>query len=630
MSGFKSLALIPAILLLTLFSDVHATEPIPLRAGPVTMVFDADNVFLRYIRVGRHEILRGINAPIRNENWATIAPNVSNLRIDDQGDSFNVTFDVDCRQDDIDFRWKGSISGSDQGEIELTFDGKAHSTFKRNRIGFCVLHGPSAAGQPWVLETVDGQRTEGHFPRFISPHQPAKNLRAITHDVAPGLRARVEFAGDIFEMEDQRNWTDASFKTYCTPLELPYPVEVPQGTTISQKIRIHLDGDTSAGDSFPEDRTVLTIGETESPLPLLGLQVSGEIAALTEEHLQRLRELNLNHLRVDLALSDEAFIDDLRRATRQARALGVSLHVSLGLGDSPALVTLVQQVKELQPPVEFWLVRGGDPDHFATARKHLAPIQGDAKIGVTRVTNFVDLNRARPDADSVQAIGFAINPQIHAFDNASMVETLPIHADTVRSARQFAEDRPLVIGPITLAPQLLDGVDQPGGPPQGGPLPTYVDTRQVTPFAAAWMLGSLKYLADAGAHSATYFETVGWNGVLDVDDVSSRPQAFPSRPGALFPVYHVLREVGEFAGGQVRELDTSDELSAVGIALRKQGQLRLLVANLTDAPQTVMLRGLGGKPVSVQILGGEPSRTMPELSIPLPPYGIARLDQVVD
>jgi hypothetical protein len=24
------------------------------------------------------------------------------------------------------------------------------------------------------------------------------------------------YTGDIFEMEDQRNWTDASFKTFCT------------------------------------------------------------------------------------------------------------------------------------------------------------------------------------------------------------------------------------------------------------------------------------------------------------------------------------------------------------------------------------------------------------------------------
>ena len=35
--------------------------------------------------------------------------------------------------------------------------------------------------------------------------------------------ANVAFDGDIFEMEDQRNWTDASYKIYSTPLRLPFP-----------------------------------------------------------------------------------------------------------------------------------------------------------------------------------------------------------------------------------------------------------------------------------------------------------------------------------------------------------------------------------------------------------------------
>jgi D-apionolactonase len=37
-------------------------------------------------------------------------------------------------------------------------------------------------------------------------------------------------------MEDQRNWTDASFKTYSTPLELPFPVEVAAGERIFQRV----------------------------------------------------------------------------------------------------------------------------------------------------------------------------------------------------------------------------------------------------------------------------------------------------------------------------------------------------------------------------------------------------------
>lgn len=609
---------------------LHADEPIPLRAGPVTMVFDPDNVFLRYVRVGPHEVLRGINAPVRDQNWATIAPEVSGLEVENHGDSFKVTFDATCQGGEIDFRWKGTISGSKNGDIEFTFDGEAHSTFRKNRIGFCVLHGPSAAGQPWVLNTADGQTVDGHFPTFISPHQPAKNLQAITHEVAPGLRARVEFKGDVFEMEDQRNWTDASFKTYCTPLEHPYPVEVVKGTKISQQISISLDGDVPDADVSAKKQVVLTISNEVTRLPLLGLQVSGEVEDLTAGQVERLKQLNLDHLRVDLSLAGTSFVDELRRATRQANALGVSLHVVPGPAESPAFAVLVKEVAELQPPVSCWLVRGGDPTHFELAREHLAPVARHAKIGVTHVTNFVDLNRARPQTESIQAVGFAVNPQIHAFDNASLIETLPIHADAVNSARQFAGDRPLMIGPITLAPQLLDGVDQPGGPPPGGPLPTSIDPRQVEPFTAAWTLGSLKYLTDARADSATFFETVGWAGIMDADDVSSRPQEFPSRPGEQFPVYHLLREFADFRGGTVQRVHTSDSLSATGLALRTPDRIVVLVGNLTGKVQSVTLRGLSDRPAEVQALGSETSQAFSGTALSLPPYGIARVVQVAN
>jgi hypothetical protein len=263
------------------------------------------------------------------------------------------------------------------------------------------------------------------------------------------------------------------------------------------------------------------------------------------------------------------------------------------------------------------------------AHNQLAPLLGPAIIGVSETTNFVELNRTRPQNKSVEALGFGINPQIHAFDNASMVETLPIHAEVINSAREFAGDAALIIGPITLAPQFVDGVDPPGGP-LPGPLPTYVDGRQVEPFAAAWTLGSLKFIAEAGADSVTYFETVGWKGVMDADDVSSRPAAFPSHAGQTFPVYDLLKEIGQFAGGRVRQIDSSDTLSAVGLALHKPGQLRVLLGNLSGEPQTVTLRGLIEESVTVELLGSTQSNVVPEIRIDLPPYGIAHIDRVVD
>lgn len=225
------------LLLLLVGTSAPADEPIPLRAGPLSMVFDADNAMLRYLRVGRIEVLRGINAPVRNQFWGTVIPKVTNVKVADGGDQFTVSFDASCRERDVDFSWKGRIVGDTSGHVVFTFDGEARSTFRRNRIGFCILHGPSAAGQRWIIEDTNGAKAPGRFPSFISPHQPAKNIREISHELAPGIWAHVRCEGDVFEMEDQRNWTDASFKTYCTPLEIPFKGP---GEDRQQAMRRHL------------------------------------------------------------------------------------------------------------------------------------------------------------------------------------------------------------------------------------------------------------------------------------------------------------------------------------------------------------------------------------------------------
>jgi D-apionolactonase len=616
----------------------EAADPIPLRAGPVSMVFEPDNAFLRYIKVGPHEILRGITAPVRNQFWGTVLPVVSKVELVDKGDQFTLTFEALCREREIDFLWHGTIKGSASGEIEYTFDGTARSTFQRNRIGFCVLHGPSAAGQPWVIENIRGEKSKGGFPKFISPHQPAKEIREIAHELAPNLWAHVRMEGDTFEMEDQRNWTDASFKTYCTPLGIPYPVTVTNGTRVTQKVTIRLAGSVPGADRSGgrgNARTVLTLKEEQTALPRLGLQVSSDHAELTANEVKRLKVLKLDHLRVDLVLTNDSFVHSLRQATTQARALGVKLHVGLRLGSQPesALDRLTAAVRSLRPPVSVWLILGADPATYRMARPRLGALGAKAFVGAAHDDiNFTQLNRIRPAPDMLEVVAYGVTPQIHAFDNQSIMETLPILADTVHSARQFIGASPLLITPITLR---LQSVAQ---APLPGELPSSVDPRQTSLFAAAWTLGSVKYLAEAGVQGITCYETVGWKGIMESAAGSALPGKFPSKPGEVFPIYDLLRNIGEFNGGQVQRMDSSDTLAVAGLALRHGKRLRLLVANLTAHPQTATLSGLGPS-VKVQSLssfatpppdqrstGDEKSVGM-EVSLQLPAYGVVRIDQ---
>ena len=88
---------------------------------------------------------------------------------------------------------------------------------------------------------MDGSRERTLLPDLIDPWQPFKSIRAITHGVRPGLRATCRLEGDTFEMEDQRNWSDASYKTYVRPLALPWPYILPDGELLRQSASLSFD-----------------------------------------------------------------------------------------------------------------------------------------------------------------------------------------------------------------------------------------------------------------------------------------------------------------------------------------------------------------------------------------------------
>ena len=121
----------------TTFLQYGRTEPFPkplaLRAGPLTALFEPHTGFLRYVRLGDHEVIRAIYGAIRDENWATIPSEVSNLKSTINKDSFVLSFDVQCRSQSVDYLWRGLVTGEASGQITFTFDGESRSAFRRKK-----------------------------------------------------------------------------------------------------------------------------------------------------------------------------------------------------------------------------------------------------------------------------------------------------------------------------------------------------------------------------------------------------------------------------------------------------------------------------------------------------------------
>ena len=634
---------------------------VALRAGPLTLVWEDGD--LRYIKMGDVEVVRRIYVAIRDRNWGT-APNVmSNLALDAGVDSFRITYDVDNRLNEIHFTWHGEITGAADGTIRCVMDGVARTTFMKNRIGYCVLHPDDIAGARARVDHTEGSSEDAVLPVLFEPGQPLlpfAEMAGMAHEVTPGIWADLKLEGDTFEMEDQRNWTDASYKTFSTPLRIPFPVELTAGMRIRQAVTLSLRHErpgmaappaaTGGALAFTVDRDRPAI-----PLPPIGLGVASHGEPLTETELTRLAALSPSHLRVDLTLSDPQFGRRLRQAAHEATRLDTSLEVALFVDPSNAAAeaaALRTALDALDPRVVRWLVfparemfKGGS--FMREALEAVLPvIANDQGVPVISGTNadFIFMGRNVPPLELVDGLSFAITAEVHAFDNASLVETLGTQAQAVGSGRALAQGKPVYVSPITFKMRHNPYATAAAPPTPPGQLPSQVDPRQMSLFAAGWTAASIKHVAEAGAAGLTYFETTGWRGVMETAAGSPVPDKFVSIPGGVFPAYHVFADVGEFSGGQVIPSRSADRLVVDGLALRKDGKLRVLVANMTAEPQTVVVRGLPAQ-LGVRVLdaaNAEAAMQAPEafraatgrrmaaadgaLTLDLPPYAVARLD----
>jgi hypothetical protein len=623
-----------------------------LRAGPLSLIYEAGEI--RYIKLGDREILRRIYLSVRDHNWATILPEVSNLDAQVSDDAFRISFDAQHKMGCVDFFWKGTVLGDAAGTITFSMNGLVRSTFRRHRIGLCVLHPiRECAGNPAVIERPDGTEVGGNFPFYVSPSQPFLEIQAIRHEVAPGVWAEVRFKGEVFEMEDQRNWTDGSYKTYCPSLSLPSPVEVRKGERISQSVTITLKGSRlNMQTGRHSSRISFSVGsQTSTDLPQIGVGFAPDADALSPRQCARLRVLNLSHVRVELNLSLPDYRVVLQKAWAEASVLGLRLEIALTISDNAEeeLESLLPTLNELKPDVGAWLIfhiseLSTKGRWLKIARSNLLRYIPGAVIGGGTNAYFAELNRSRPPLEYLDLVCFSINPQVHSRDNASMVEALEAQASTVASAKQWTRGLPIAVSPITLKPRFNPYAkgDDSGIPPNT--LPSSVDPRQSSLFGAGWTLGSLKYLSESGAHSLTYYETQGWRGVMETENGSPLPEAFHSIPGCVFPVYHVLADVNELKGGKIVPSKSSDNLRVDGLVLHKDGLTRIMVANLTESPQSVALQGVTGRVCVRQLNNSNAEEAMrsPEehraaagdsvetvsgsLDLDLLPYAIVRVD----
>jgi hypothetical protein len=318
-------------------SAAHVPGGQPLRAGPLRLWYEAGA--LRYLCVGPTEVVRMLYAAVRDERWGTVPARLEDERIETGPDWFRIRYVAQYREGPIHYTAGLELTGTAEGTVTVDFRGEARRTFRRNRIGLCVLHPLTEAGRALHVTHPDGRTSAGEFPRLVAPHQPLRDLRELAWVLDDGTPCTLTLAGETFETEDQRNWTDASFKTYGTPLALPFPVEVPAGERLHQRLTLRVRA--VAPEVPPETDPVvrLRISAGCRPVPDLRHTVAACVAAFAPA--ENFAELNRNRPAADdprpfvsFAIDPQVHLIDTRtlleNAAAQRDALETARHFAGG------------------------------------------------------------------------------------------------------------------------------------------------------------------------------------------------------------------------------------------------------------------------------------------------------------
>lgn len=513
---------------------------------------------LRALTAGGHVIWLAVMFLYRDPAWGTPRHQVDQVAVDDRGDGFLVRMQGSCPAMPA-LRWTTQIIGHADGRIAYSVEAELLQDLLTSRTGICVLHPASAAGRTLEVEHVDGRVSRSQFPLRISPWQPFTQIRALRHRFAPGCWAHCRFDGDDFEMEDQRNFSDASFKTYSRSNFMPRPFRLDAGTRLRQSVSLELEQAPRRARPALASSGMLAIvdltGEDGGRLPALGLQHQSDAPA--PDALP-----DFWHLRHDLRGWGGLPVQGLFGAPNAWPPATAPMRVDLVLDDDhraeSACRMLARACVEAGREVAELALFPSTARSVEQARTFFPA----ARIGGGTAFFFTHLNRLTLPS-GLDFVSYTTCPIVHVADDLSVMQSLGTLATQVQSLRMRGVDGPVRVGPAGIG-MALDpfGVGVVGESHERLAM-ARDDPRDHSTFGQAWMLAYLCRMVDAGAQALTVAHATAFRPL----------QPLAGRPGC-----HVLA------------LHNPHPDRVAVLALRMGSGYQVWAANLAAEPQQLAMR----------------------------------------
>jgi hypothetical protein len=582
-----------------------------LEAGAITAMLD--NGALRYIRYRGTEVLRGIAYLIRDKNWGTYAPVIEGLKVRQNRDGFTVAYTATANDKTQGIRYAARIEAKADGTVMFQVTSTPLTDFITNRTGFVVLHPlTGVVGEPVEIVHTDGKKRKSRFPKFISPGQPVFEIRSLKHTVMPGVTATVLMEGNKFEMEDHRNWMDASYKTYVCSLLDPWPYTLPKGESFTQSITLTIEGKPKAKKAArPGWVIAIAIDGIKGRIPAIGagvpmaeakhaLDKADLIAAARPAHLICQIDGRADHQaeaaaafralreRTGIPTTLEIVLPAKASAEEEVRAIAGELRTADYKPDA-IVVTQMHDLKSFQPNTPRpW---GPSYEEMAAAVRASFP---DVPLGGGMLSFFTELNRMPPPMGVFDFITHTVCPIVHAADDLSVMETLESLPSIIASTRNMMGKTPYHLGPSSIPCR-----DNPYGatvapnPGNARVCLSDMDPRQRGLFAAAWNMGLLAAFAKGGVDSVALGAVTGPQGAIYWKTDYRQPW-FDDVDAAVYPGYHVLAGLAPASGHKRLEANSSAPSTVAALAHQSRFGKELWLANLTSEPQKVKVSGFEG------------------------------------
>lgn len=512
---------------------------------------------------------------IRPWDWSTLVANSHTEDVKVNGADCTITIS-DTFAGALEAQTIITLTTDNTFSVNYQLKGLAEYSVNRWGICFCLHSGDwmgstvySSGNTYTLLQDISPQRvidgvTQGLFPAANEMHFVAPDQRFI----------KATTTGKVLEAEDQRNWTDNTYKIYSGSLSEPRPFVTSAGSIWKQSIKFEVGAPSGAA----KDPAKIVVREIEA-LPSIGLQFNTEPLLSPDDLDKALVLLDIDHLRVN----EESLTAQKIAAISSS---GLILEAALLSSNSgAALQTEVTKFSQRVPAGSRILIqREGREIVEAT---DLPKNESLSSYIPGSDAYLVDLHRNKYEFG--RSVSYSMVPTVHSADTETIFKTLYTQRESIEFVQKYLAPQ-VFISPVTFSTR--------GNPETGHTRDQRINfanldaaSRIRTLEGAAWTLGSIFALAGAGAFSGSWHELFGESGVIYSQDGATK----------FSPTFHALSALGAHHAHQIT---IATSLDNSWVAFENQETKRILVASLRPWSLEITAKVLTGYK-SIQSLRGD-------------------------